>query len=288
MRLGIIGATGLVGREILKVLEKFNLPLKKVNLYASDKSAGKTLNFAGKNVIIQPLKNKITKDNDVFISSAGSAVAGEWGEKIKAEGLLLIDNSSRWRMDPEVPLVVPEINGERIFCHKGIIANPNCSTIQLVLALNPLRRKYGIERIVVSTYQSVTGSGEIAVRQLENELGENLPDQPKAYNYPIAYNAIPHIDVFLADGYTREERKMIDETQKIFAEKISVTATCVRIPTLGGHGESVNVQFKKPYSLSEVKRILEEAPGITVMDDPGQNIYPMPLFSRGKDEVFVG
>ena len=287
MRLGIIGATGLVGREVLAVLEKFNIPLSQLNLYASEKSAGIKINHDNKELTVRLLNEGALAENDVFISSAGSSIAKKWGKLIRDRGLLLIDNSSVWRMEKNVPLIVPEINAEQIKEHHHIIANPNCSTIQMVLALNPLRKRYGIRRIVVSTYQAVTGSGQDAVTQLSDELADKI-NINRVFPHPIAYNCLPQIDSFSENGYTREEIKMVSETQKIFAEPIPVTATCVRVPTLGGHAESINVELESAFDLVEIQELLSTAPGVEVLDNPSESVYPMPLYARGKDTVYVG
>ncbi|HEX5170781.1 MAG TPA: aspartate-semialdehyde dehydrogenase [Cyclobacteriaceae bacterium] len=287
MKLAVVGATGLVGQEILKVLEERNFPFEELYLVASAKSVGNKLKFKGKEYAIISMEEAVKQAPDIAIFSAGGGTSLEWAPKFAEVGTIVIDNSSAWRMDSSKKLVVPEINGHVLSIDDRIIANPNCSTIQMVLALAPLHVKYKIKRIVVSTYQSVTGTGKDAVQQMMNErAGIN---GPKVYPHPIDMNALPHIDVFLDNGYTKEEMKMVNETRKILGDQsIGVTSTTVRIPAVGGHSEAVNVEFYRDYDLDEVRQILSETPGVIVQDDPKNNVYPMPINSKGKDEVFVG
>lgn len=287
MKLAVVGATGLVGSEILEVLDEHNFPFDELLLVASERSAGKKMTFKGKEYMVMGLKQAVSEKPDIAIFSAGGGTSLEWAPKFAEVGTIVIDNSSAWRMDPTKKLVVPEINAKDLRIDDRIIANPNCSTIQMVLALTKLRDKYGIKRIVVSTYQSVTGTGKAAVDQMMAERA----GQPAEMVYPhkIDMNVLPHIDVFQPNGYTKEEMKMINETKKIFNDNsIQVTATTVRIPTMGGHSESVNVEFKQDFDLDEVKEILANTPGVVVQDDPANNIYPMPLTAHKRDEVFVG
>ncbi|WP_154856177.1 aspartate-semialdehyde dehydrogenase [Cyclobacterium xiamenense] len=287
MKLAVVGATGLVGSEILEVLDEHNFAFDELLLVASERSAGKKIAFKGKEYTVIGLKQAVEAKPDIAIFSAGGGTSLEWAPRFAEAGTIVIDNSSAWRMDPTKKLIVPEINGKALRIDDRIIANPNCSTIQMVLALAPLRQKYGIKRIVVSTYQSVTGTGKDAVDQLMAERkGE---EATMVYPYKIDLNVLPHIDVFQENGYTKEEMKMINETKKIFDDdSIQVTATAVRIPVMGGHSESVNVEFKKDFDLEEVRKLLGESPGVVVQDDPATNTYPMPLHAHKKDEVFVG
>lgn len=287
MRLAIVGATGLVGSEILEVLAEHEFPFEELFLVASPRSVGKTISYKGKDYTVIGLEEAVELAPDIAIFSAGGSTSIEWAPKFAEVGTVVIDNSSAWRMDPNKKLVVPEINAKEIQPEDKIIANPNCSTIQMVLALEPLRQRYGIKRIVVSTYQSVTGTGKAAVDQMMSERAGK--DGEKVYPYKIDMNVLPHIDVFQENGYTKEEMKMINETKKIFGDKsIQVTATTVRIPTVGGHSESVNVEFHEEFDLNEVKELLSSAPGVEVQDDPENLIYPMPITAHKKDEVFVG
>jgi aspartate-semialdehyde dehydrogenase len=287
MKLAVVGATGLVGQEILKVLEERSFPFEDLYLVASAKSVGQKMTFKGKEYTVKSIEEVCKLAPDVAIFSAGGGTSLEWAPKFAEAGIIVIDNSSAWRMDPTKKLIVPEINGHVIGIDDRIIANPNCSTIQMVLALAPLHVQYGIKRIVVSTYQSVTGTGKDAVQQMMNE--RKGIDGPKVYPHPIDLNALPHIDSFLENGYTKEEMKMVHETRKILNDQtIGVTSTTVRIPTIGGHSEAVNVEFKEDFNLSEVRSILASTPGVIVQDDPKHNIYPMPINSKGRDEVFVG
>lgn len=287
MKLAVVGATGLVGQEILKVLEERSFPFDDLYLVASAKSVGQTIKFKGKEYTIKSMEEAIRLAPDIAIFSAGGGTSQEFAPKFAEVGTIVIDNSSAWRMDPTKKLIVPEINGNVLTIDDRIIANPNCSTIQMVLALAPLHKKYKIKRIVVSTYQSVTGTGKDAVQQMMNE--RKGIDGPKVYPHPIDMNALPHIDSFLENGYTKEEMKMVNETRKILQDQtIGVTSTTVRIPSVGGHSEAVNVEFFEDFNLSEVRSILAVTPGIIVQDDPKNNIYPMPINSHGRDEVFVG
>ncbi len=288
MKLAVVGATGLVGGEILKVLEERNFPHEEILLVASARSAGKQMTYKGEELTIISMEDAVKRKPDVAIFSAGGGTSLEWAPKFQEVGTIVIDNSSAWRMSPRHKLIVPEINAGVIRIDDRIIANPNCSTIQMVLALAPLHKQYGIKRIVVSTYQSVTGTGKAAVDQMMSErAGEENPEM--VYPHKIDMNVLPHIDVFQENGYTKEEMKMILETKKIMGdESIEVTATCVRIPTMGGHSEAVNVEFHNDFNLAEVKQILESTPGIVVEDDPSNNVYPMPVNAHEKDEVFVG
>ncbi|MGK7389161.1 MAG: aspartate-semialdehyde dehydrogenase [Candidatus Cyclobacteriaceae bacterium M2_1C_046] len=287
MKLAVVGATGLVGQEVLKVLFERNVQFDELMLVASENSVGKELEFKGEKIKVIGLADAVSAKPDIAIFSAGGSVSLEWAPKFEEAGTIVIDNSSAWRMDPEKKLVVPEVNGHVLKIDDRIIANPNCSTIQMVMALAPLHVKYKVKRIVVSTYQSVTGSGKKAVDQLMNERAK--ADGPKAYPHQIDMNVLPHIDVFQDNGYTKEEMKMINETRKILNDpSIGITATTVRIPAIGGHSESINVTFENEYELEDVKKIFNETPGIVLQDDPKNNVYPMPINSHGKDEVFVG
>jgi aspartate-semialdehyde dehydrogenase len=287
MKLAVVGATGLVGQEILKVLEERSFPFDDLYLVASAKSVGQTISFKGKNYSVISIEDAIKLAPDVAIFSAGGGTSLEWAPKFAEVGTTVIDNSSAWRMDPTKKLIVPEINGNTLGMDDKIIANPNCSTIQMVLALAPLHAKYKLKRIVVSTYQSVTGTGKDAVQQMMDERkGVN---GPKVYPHNIDMNVLPHIDSFLDNGYTKEEMKMVNETRKILNDKsIGVTSTTVRVPTIGGHSEAVNAEFYEDFNLSEIRSILASTPGVIVQDDPKNNIYPMPVNSKGRDEVFVG
>lgn len=287
MKVAVVGATGLVGTKMLAVLAERNFPVTELLPVASEKSVGKEVTFKGEKYKVVGMQSAIDEKPAVAIFSAGGGTSLEWAPKFAAAGITVIDNSSAWRMDPTKKLVVPEINADALTEEDKIIANPNCSTIQMVVALNPLHKKYGIKRIVVSTYQSVTGTGKKAVDQLFNER-KNVEGE-KAYHYPIDLNVIPQIDVFTDNGYTKEEMKMVNETKKILRDdNIRVTATTVRIPVIGGHSESVNVEFENDFDLDEVKDILSKADGVVLQDNTKENIYPMPLWAHEKDEVFVG
>ena len=287
MKVAVVGATGMVGTVMLKVLEERNLPITELIPVASARSAGKKLIYKGKEYTVVTLEDALKMIPDIALFSAGGDTSLEWAPKFAAVGTTVIDNSSAWRMDPTKKLVVPEINGDVLTKDDKIIANPNCSTIQLVAALSPLHLKYKMKRVVISTYQSVSGSGVKAVQQLDNE--EAGIDGEMAYPYKIGRNAIPHCDVFLENGYTKEEMKLVKEPKKILRDdSFSVTATAVRIPTAGGHSEAVNVQFEHDFDLTEVRQILAKTPGIIVQDDLANNIYPMAVNAHNKDEVFVG
>lgn len=287
MKLAVVGATGLVGSEVLEVLAEHNFPFDELLLVASERSVGKKIDYKNKGYTVIGLQEAVSLKPDIAIFSAGGSTSLEWAPKFAEVGALVIDNSSAWRMDPSKKLVVPEINGKTLTKEDKIIANPNCSTIQMVIALASLHERYGIKRVVVSTYQSVTGSGKATVDQMMSErAGEKAA---MVYPHKIDLNVLPHIDVFQENGYTKEEMKMINETKKIFADdSIQVTATTVRVPTIGGHSEAVNVEFKENFDLDEVRKILSTAPGVTIQDDPANNIYPMPINAHKKDAVFVG
>ncbi|MDB5241885.1 MAG: aspartate-semialdehyde dehydrogenase [Spirosoma sp.] len=288
MKIAVVGATGLVGSEILKVLEERNFPVSELILVASERSVGKQIEFKGKQHTVVSFQDAIAARPAVAIFSAGGSTSLSLAPQFAEAGITVIDNSSAWRMDPTKKLVVPEINADTLTHDDKIIANPNCSTIQMVVALKPLHDRYTIKRVVVSTYQSVTGTGKAAVDQLFAER-EGRQDVAKVYPHPIDLNVLPHIDVFLDNGYTKEEMKMVNETKKIMGDdSIQVTATTVRIPTMGGHSEAVNVEFENEFDLSEVVNLLTNAEGVIVQDDPKNFVYPMPLTAHGKDEVFVG
>ena len=287
MKVAVVGATGLVGTKMLQVLRERNFPVTELLPVASERSAGKEIEFKEKKYKVISMTDAIAAKPDVAIFSAGGSTSLEWAPKFADAGITVIDNSSAWRMDPSKKLVVPEVNAHVLTAQDKIIANPNCSTIQMVVALQPLHQKYTIKRIVVSTYQSVTGTGKKAVDQLFNERAG--VEGEMAYQYKIDLNAIPQIDVFLQNGYTKEEMKMVNETKKIMGDdSIRVTATTVRIPVIGGHSESVNVEFENDYDLNDIKQILSDAPGVMVQDDIENLQYPMPLLAHDKDEVFVG
>jgi aspartate-semialdehyde dehydrogenase len=287
MKVAVVGATGLVGTKMLQVLAERNFPVTELVPVASAKSVGKEVEFKGVKYKVVSMEDAIAAKPAVALFSAGGSTSLEWAPKFAEAGITVIDNSSAWRMDPSKKLVVPEVNADALTENDKIIANPNCSTIQMVVALNPLHKKYKINRVVVSTYQSVTGTGVKAVTQLMNERQKQETEM--AYKYPIDLNVIPQIDVFLDNGYTKEEMKMVNETKKIMRdESIRVTSTTVRIPVVGGHSESVNVEFDRDFQLDEVKQLLQESPGITLQDDPAKQVYPMPLWAHEKDDVFVG
>jgi aspartate-semialdehyde dehydrogenase len=288
MRLTVVGATGLVGQELLRVLEERQVEFDELYLVASAKSVGQKIKFKGKEYAIKSMEEVVALAPDVAIFSAGGNTSLEWAPKFAEKGTVVIDNSSAWRMDPTKKLIVPEINGHVLTSEDLIIANPNCSTIQMVMALAPLHKKYKIKRIVVSTYQSVTGTGKDAVQQMMEER-QGITNGIKVYPHKIDMNALPHIDSFLDNGYTKEEMKMVNETRKILEDQsIGVTSTTVRIPTIGGHSEAVNVEFHADFDLKEVREMLENTPGVVVQDDVKNNVYPMPINSKGRDEVFVG
>ena len=288
MKIAVVGATGLVGSKMLEVLNERKFPISELILVASEKSVGKFISFQNKSIIIQSMEQAIAAKPQLAIFSAGGNVSLEWAPKFAKAGITVIDNSSAWRMDKTKKLVVPEINANELTIEDKIIANPNCSTIQMVVVLNPLHKKYKIKRVVVSTYQSVTGTGAKAVDQLLNER-KNGSSAQMAYKYSIDLNVIPQIDLFLENGYTKEEMKMVNETKKIMGDSsIELTATAVRIPVMGGHSESVNIEFEIEFELNEVFQILNNTKGIVVQDDPKNQLYPMPITSHNKDEVFVG
>jgi aspartate-semialdehyde dehydrogenase len=287
MKVAVVGATGLVGTKMLEVLAERNFPVTTLIPVASERSIGKEVAFKGKKYKIVSAIDAIAAKPDVALFSAGGGTSLEWAPKFAAAGITVIDNSSAWRMDPTKKLVVPELNADALTAADKIIANPNCSTIQMVVALNPLHKRYTVQRIVVSTYQSVTGTGVKAVTQLMNERKGIQGEM--AYKYPIDMNAIPQIDVFLDNGYTKEEMKLVNETKKIMRDdSIRITATTVRIPVMGGHSESVNIEFEKEFDLEEVRDLLGKAPGVVVVDDPANQRYPMPKDAHERDEVFVG
>lgn len=287
MRVAVVGATGLVGSELINVLESRNFPVSELIPVASERSKGKEIDFKGNKFKVVTLDEAIEMKPDLAIFSAGGATSKEYAPKYAEAGITVIDNSSAWRMDPTIKLVVPEVNGNELTAEDKIIANPNCSTTQMVVVLKPLHDKYKIKRVVVSTYQSVTGTGVKAVEQLENERAGIKGE--KAYPYQIDMNIIPHIDVFEENGYTKEEMKMINETKKILNDyTVEVTATTVRIPVIGGHSEAINIEFENDFDLAEVREILAAQIGVIVKDNPANLEYPMPIDSHGKDEVFVG
>lgn len=293
MKVAVVGATGLVGTKMLQVLAERNFPVTEIIPVASERSVGKEVEFKGKKYKVVSMDGAITARPAIAIFSAGGTTSLEWAPKFAAAGITVIDNSSAWRMDPTKKLVVPEINAGVLTREDKIIANPNCSTIQMVVALAPLHKKYIVKRIVVSTYQSVTGTGKKAVDQLIGERNKAVNgtngEYPMAYKYPIDLNVIPQIDVFLDNGYTKEEMKMVNETRKIMGDdSIRVTSTTVRIPVMGGHSESVNVEFENDFDLEELKLLLQSSPGVVVVDDPAKQLYPMPKDAHEKDEVFVG
>ena len=287
MKIAVVGATGMVGAVMLKLLEERQFPLTELIPVASERSVGKKISYKGAEHTIVGLATAVEMRPDIAIFSAGGDTSLEWAPKFAEAGTTVIDNSSAWRMDPSKKLIVPEINASILTAEDKIIANPNCSTIQLVMALSPLHNKYKMKRVVVSTYQSVSGTGVKAVQQLENEI--NGVDGEMAYPYPIGRNALPHCDVFLENGYTKEEMKLAMEPQKILGDNsFAITATAVRIPTAGGHSESVNVQFENDFELQEVRTLLSKTEGVTVQDNTDTNTYPMPIYANGKDDVFVG
>ncbi|MEZ4793660.1 MAG: aspartate-semialdehyde dehydrogenase [Gelidibacter sp.] len=287
MKVAVVGATGMVGEVMLKVLEERQFPFTELMLVASEKSIGKIVSFKGKDYKVIGLEEAVSMKPDIALFSAGGGTSLEWAPKFAEAGTTVIDNSSAWRMDHSKKLIVPEINANQLTKDDKIIANPNCSTIQMVMVLSPLHKKYKIKRIVVSTYQSITGTGLKAVRQLENELAGIQGEM--AYHYPIHKNAIPHCDVFEDNGYTKEEMKLVRETQKILNDKtIAVTATAVRIPTCGGHSEAVNIEFENDFDIHEIRQILNNTDGVVLQDNIDVNTYPMPIYANGKDDVFVG
>lgn len=287
MKLAVVGATGMVGQVVLKVLEERNFPISELIPVASEKSIGKKVTYKGVDYDIVSMQTAIDKKPSIAIFSAGGETSLQWAPKFEEKGIFVIDNSSAWRMDPTKKLIVPEINAKILTKDDKIIANPNCSTIQLVMVLHPLNIKYNLKRVIVSTYQSVTGTGKAAVDQLNAEIANQ--DHTKVYPYPIFKNALPHCDVFSEDDYTKEELKLMKEPKKILGDdSFNLTATAVRVPVQGGHSESVNIEFENEFDLDEVKTILSETPGVVVLDDVQNKIYPMPLTAEGKDDVFVG
>ncbi len=286
MKVAVVGATGMVGGVMLKVLEERNFPVDELLPVASERSAGRTVRFKGKDVPVLDMEAAIARRPDIALFSAGGGTSLEWAPRFAEVGCTVIDNSSAWRMHPDKKLVVPEINGHLLNAEDRIIANPNCSTIQMVLALAPLHKAFTVERVIVSTYQSVTGTGMKAVKQMENE--RNSVQDEMAYPFRIDRNVIPRCDVFTENGYTKEEMKLVMETKKILDPAIRVTATAVRVPVTGGHSEAVNVEFAKEFELEQVRELLKKAPGIALLDDPAKDEYPMPLIANGRDEVFVG
>jgi aspartate-semialdehyde dehydrogenase len=293
MKVAVVGATGLVGTKMLQILAERNFPVTEMIPVASERSVGKEIEFKAKKYKVVGMEAGIAAQPAVALFSAGGSTSLEWAPKFAEAGITVVDNSSAWRMDPNVPLVVPEVNADVLNANDKIIANPNCSTIQMVVVLQPLHKKYKIKRVVVSTYQSVTGTGKTAVDQLlgeraQKQRGEKI-EFPMAYKYRIDLNAIPQIDVFMDNGYTKEEMKMVNETRKIMRDgSIKLTATTVRIPVIGGHSESVNVEFENDFDLDELKQLLSREKGIIIQDDPAQQVYPMPITAHERDEVFVG
>ena len=288
MRIAVVGATGMVGRVMLQVLEERNFPISEIIPVASERSVGNTIQYKGEKYTIVSMQDAVNMKPDIAIFSAGGETSKQWAPKFAEVGTTVVDNSSAWRMEPNIPLVVPEINADILTKEDKIIANPNCSTIQLVMVLNPLHKKYGIKRVVVSTYQSVTGTGKDAVEQLNGEIkGENVT---KVYPYQIFKNALPHCDVFDEEtGYTKEELKLTREPKKIMrVDEMNITATAVRVPVQGGHSESVNIEFENDFDLADVRKLLAEQDGVTLQDNPDTNTYPMAFYSEGKDDVFVG
>ena len=290
MKVAVVGATGLVGTRMLEVLAERDFPVTELYPVASAKSVGRKITYCGKEYPVVSADDAIAARPDLALFSAGAGASKELAPKFAAVGCRVVDNSSCWRMDPSKKLVVPEINGDVLTADDYIIANPNCSTIQMLMPIAPLHKAYGIRRIVVSTYQSVTGTGYKALDQMQAERsGKKWGEYPAVYPYPIDQNILPHIDSFLENGYTKEEMKMVNETHKILRdETIAVSPTTVRVPVQGGHSESVNLEFERDFTLEDVRRLMAEMPGVVVQDDPANNIYPMPLFAWGKDEVFVG
>lgn len=287
MKVAVVGATGMVGRMMLKVLEERNFPVDRLFPAASERSEGREVIFRGKPVKVVSIMEAVEAVPDIALFSAGGSVSKEWAPVFAENGTIVIDNSSAWRMENDIPLVVPEINASAITAETKIIANPNCSTIQMLMAIAPLHREYSIRRLVVSTYQSVTGTGVKAVTQLDNER-RGLSGE-MAYPYPIDLNCLPHCDIFLDNGYTKEEMKLVNETRKILGdESIRVTATAVRVPVKGGHSEAVNIEFEKEFDLDRVRTILSDTPGVILYDNPAEKKYPMPIIAHDRDEVFVG
>lgn len=291
-RVAVVGATGAVGNMMIQVLEERNFPVRSLKLLASARSVGKTIPFKGKEIAVEELREDSFKDVDIALFSAGASVSRKFAPIAASQGCVVVDNSSAFRMNPDVPLVVPEVNPHALRNHKKIIANPNCSTIQMVVALKPLQDAVGIRRIVVTTFQSVSGTGKRAIFELEQQVRgwvEGKAVAPSVYPHPIAFNCLPHIGSFLESGFSEEEMKMVNETRKIFEDpNIQVCATTVRVPVFYGHSESVNVELKAPLTVEEVRSLLEKAPGVVVVDNPSRAEYPMPIYAAGKDETFVG
>lgn len=287
MRIAVVGCTGLVGTQMLEVLDELNIKISEIIPIASERSVGKSIVFKGKEYTIVSLQQGVDAKPDVAIFSAGGEISKQWAPEFAKVGCFVVDNSSAWRMDPDKKLIVPEINGDTLTANDKIIANPNCSTIQLVMVLAPLHQRLNIRRVVVSTYQAITGTGQKAVTQLENE--RKGIEGPMVYPHPIDMNCLPHCDVFTENGYTKEEMKLVNETQKILNDKnIRLTATAVRVPVVGGHSESVNIEFELHFKTQVVKEVLQNTPGVVVLDNPRANEYPMPIHAKGKNEVFVG
>lgn len=287
VNVALVGATGMVGRTFIKVLEERNFPIDNIYMFSSAKSAGSIVKFAGKDIVVEELnENSFDKDIQIALFSAGGSISEKYAPIAASKGVIVVDNSSQWRMNPNVPLVVPEVNPETVKNHKGIIANPNCSTIQAMVPLKPLHDKYGLKRVVYSTYQAVSGSGVRGVQDLE----DGIQGKPNTfYPHPIAFNCLPHIDVFEENGYTKEEMKMINETHKILHnEDVKVTATTVRVPVFHGHSESINVELKTTFDIKDIFQLFNNFKGITVMDDINTNTYPMPLDIAGRDDVYIG
>ncbi len=287
INLAVVGATGMVGRTFIKVLEERNLPIENIYFFSSIRSAGKSIAFNNKEYVVEELtESSFDRGIDIALFSAGGSTSEKFSPIAASKGCIVIDNSSAWRMDPDVPLVVPEVNASDISWNKGIIANPNCSTIQAVVAIKPLYDHYGVKRIVYSTYQAVSGAGLGGYKDLEDGL---KGEAPKKFPHPIANNVLPHIDVFLPNGYTKEEMKMVNETRKILGDQnIKITATTARVPVFNSHSESINIEFEKQFDLDELKELLKNSPGIIVQDDPEHNVYPLAINATGKDETFVG
>ena len=287
MRIAVVGVTGMVGKVMLDVLTERNIPISELIPVASEKSIGKTILFKGENLEVIGLAEALNTQPDIALFSAGGDTSLEWAPKFAENGTTVIDNSSAWRMKKDIKLVIPEINASKLTSTDKIIANPNCSTIQMVMAIAPLHKAFKIKRLVISTYQSITGTGVKAVEQLDNEMYDKIGE--KAYPYQIHKNALPQCDVFLKNDYTKEEMKLVQETHKILEDSsIGITATAIRIPVVGGHSESVNIEFKLKYDIKKVRTILDETIGVEVIDDPKKNLYPMPINAEGKDEVFIG
>jgi len=287
MRIAVVGVTGMVGKVMLDVLTERNIPISELIPVASEKSIGKTILFKGENLEVIGLAEALNSQPDIALFSAGGDTSLEWAPKFAENGTTVIDNSSAWRMKKDIKLVIPEINASKLTSTDKIIANPNCSTIQMVMAIAPLHKAFRIKRLVISTYQSITGTGVKAVEQLDNEMYDKIGE--KAYPYQIHKNALPQCDVFLKNDYTKEEMKLVQETHKILEDSsIGITATAIRIPVVGGHSESVNIEFELKYDIKKVRTILNEMIGVEVIDDPKKNLYPMPINAKGKDEVFIG